>query len=404
MTYTAPAAIGKTHEKISDAKKSAQRFDYGREAIGDDRSDTYTEGFGEFLKEFRQRVNDGVDAGRRKGPLITVPNAETGLVPFDWTVQDQLGLKAASSPEPVREFRNIWFYSAPGSGASWWVGPSFQVGKWCWDVLGINHQPLGFPMGGYLGALGGDPGLSYNEVIEAEGAELERQLDINPHVQEALRRVNDGLSTDIEFWFSGYSQSADGMEDALVRLFGDGGKYAKLRSRINGVIQFGNPSKDKTGIARKKRPQWLLDLVRNITAKGDFYAEATDSIRPLFYAEVVRAETSLSFAGHILKIAVPVIFNFLGPLLGQGAITALGSLVQGALADANNREHEKVDDDLIALLSAKGIITNLGELLKLVASLGGLQAHAEYEWPPKPEFGNRTGVDVGREIVASFRR
>ena len=36
---------------------------------------------------------------------------------------------------------------------------------------------------------------------------------------------------------------------------GDGGKYQHLRSRINGVLQFGNPSKQGTGIARKPRPE-----------------------------------------------------------------------------------------------------------------------------------------------------
>jgi len=404
MAYVPPASIGATHEKISDAKRKAQNYEYGRRFIGDDRSDTYTEGFGEFLDEFRSRVNTEIDAGKRRGPRITAPNPETLLVPFDWTVQDQIGLKAASSPAAPPAFRNIWFFSAPGSGAAWWVGPSFETGRWCKDVLSINHQPIGFPMGGYLGLLGGDAGLSYNEVIEQEGLSLEYLLDSNEHVQKALADVNAGRPTDIEFWFSGYSQSADGMEDALVRLFGDGGKYAKLRDRINGTIQFGNPSKDKTGIARKKRPQWLLDKTNNITTKGDFYAEASDDIRPLFYAEIVRAETSLSFFGHVIKIVIPVLMNLLGGMFGL----SLGSLLTGgalgaAKKDADERDHEDVDDDLIALLSIKGILTNIPDLIGLIFALPGIVAHGEYHLP-KPEFGGLTGIDKGRGVVASFRR
>jgi hypothetical protein len=35
---------------------------------------------------------------------------------------------------------------------------------------------------GYLGLMGGDPGLSYDEVIAAEGARLEQELEDNPDI------------------------------------------------------------------------------------------------------------------------------------------------------------------------------------------------------------------------------
>ena len=410
MAYVAPHDIGSTHKKISDAKRELdRRFGYADGV--DDGTDLYTERLGQVLAEFRDRVNYDVSRGKRRPPMITVPDDESGLVPFDWTVQDQLGLLAQSSPPPLvpnPEFRNIWFFSAPGSGVPWWVGPSFEVGEWCKSVLNINHQPIGYPIGGYLGLMGGDPGLSYNEVIHEQYLSLKHLLDTNPHVQQALRNVRDGLPTDIEFWFSGYSQSADGMEDALELLFGDGGPYELLRDRINGVIQFGNPSKKGTGIARKVRPDWLYRLVKDITTKGDFYAEATDSIRPLFYAEIVRAETSLSFAGHIFKIAIPVLLNFFGPLFGMSVGPLLGGLLGGALKDADAHEHEAVDDALIELLSLKGILTNIPALIQLLGALPGIMTHGEYHLA-KPEFADRngvwrTGIDVGREIVAAFRR
>lgn len=406
MAYIPPHEIGSTHKNIPAAKSKLQRAYKSYSDGVDDGTNIYTERLGEVLLEFRRRVNIDVEAGKRRPPMITEPDAETGLVPFDWTVQDQLGLIAASSPAPVREFRNIWFYSAPGSGAPWWVGPSFQVGKWCEDVLKLNHQPIGYPIGGYLGLMGGDPGLSYNEVIESQYVELKRLLDTNPHVQEALHRVTTGGFTNIEFWFSGYSQSADGMEDALVKLFGDGGPYASLRSRINGVIQFGNPSKRDTGIARKKRPEWLYALVRNITTKGDFYAEAPDNIRPLFYAEIVRAESSLPFGVHVMMIALPVVLNFFGSIFGLGGLLGglFSSPVFGLLkGQADEAEHEEVDRKLIELLTLKGILSNIPALIGLLAALPGIQTHGEYHLP-KPEFNHRTGEDVGKEIVAAFRR
>ena len=290
--------------------------------------------------------------------------------------------------------RKIWIYTAPGSGAPWHLGPSFALGEWCKDVLKLNHQPIGYPIGGYLGLMGGDPGLSYNEVIHAQGMELERLLDTNPDINDPA----------LELWFSGYSQSADGMEDAVVRLFGDEGKYAHLRPRINGLLQFGNPSKEKTGIARKVRPQWLYALVRNITTKGDFYAEATDSIRPLFYAEIVRAETSMSFAGHIAKIVVPVLLNLFGSLLGLGAvINTTGGALGAAMADADQHEHEDVDRKLIELLSIKGVLSNIPALIQLIAALPGIVSHGEYHLP-KPEFQGRTGIQVAQDAIASFRR
>lgn len=396
MAYVAPSKVGDTHLNIPRAKQKLSGNSYGK-AIGLDRTDVWTPEFGAALLQYCLNVNAEIEKGKRGGPVLLIPPV------FDWRVQDQMGFLDEPTPPPVA-FRNIWIFTAPGSGAPWWVGPSFELGKWSADVLKLNHQPIGYPIGGYLGLMGGDPGLSYNEVIEAQGRELERLLDVSPHVQKALEDVRAGRPTDVEFWFSGYSQSADGMEDALVRLFGDGGKYERLRDRINGVIQFGNPSKEKTGIARKPRPPWLYARVRNVTTKGDFYAEATDSIRPLFYAEIVRAETSLSFAGHIAKIAVPVVLNFMGSLFGLSGLMQIGGSALGAaVKDAEEHAHEAVDDALIELLSIKGVLTNIPTLIGLLAALPGIVSHGEYHLP-KPEFQGRTGIQVACDIIAAFRR
>ena len=323
--------------------------------------------------------------------------------------------KGSSAPPVVAARRPIWIYTAPGSGGTWWQGPSFLLGERAKLVLSINHQPSGYPMGGYLGLLGGDPKYSYNEVIGFEGAELERLLDINPDVQAAMatRRNDPTARVAVELWFSGYSQSADGMEDAVSRLFGDGGKYSLIRDRLNKLVQFGNPSTKGTGIARKVRPDWLYSLVHNINYDNDFYAVAPDAIRPAFYRVIVEAEAELPFFVHVLQIAVPVILNnilpvfggFFGPL-GQLAVAASAGLgggnanVLGALmgqAGSGSGKDLDVHDDLIQMLSITGLIKNIPGLIQLVAALPGLQAHGGYDRDP-------VMMDRAYDVMAGFRR
>jgi hypothetical protein len=317
----------------------------------------------------------------------------------------------ATAPPVVEVRRPIWLYSAPGSGAPWNVGPSFDLGNRAQDVLHINHQPIGYPIGGYLGLMGGDPTYSYNDVIGFEGAELERLLSINPDVIEALRlrQSNPRAAVPLELWFSGYSQSADGLEDALVRLFGDGGRFAVLRDRINGVIQFGNPSTRGTGIARKVRPEWLYTLVHNVNYDNDFYAVATDEIRPAFYAIIIEADTELPFFVHVLKVAMGVILNtvpifggLLGPLAapllaGMTGLNGMLPLLTGLMGTANSTADEAVDKKLTDMLSATGLIKNIPGLIALVGALPGLQAHGGYASDP-------VMMQRAYDVIAGFRR
>lgn len=311
--------------------------------------------------------------------------------------------------------RKIWIYTAPGSGADWWVGPAFELGEWCKKVLKLNHQPIGYAKGGYLGLMGGPPDLSYLDVTASIGAELARLLRANPDVVEAMaaRRLDPNARVEVELWFSAYSQSADGIEDALEELFGDGGEFELIRDRINGVLQFGNPSKEKTGIARKTRAAWLRPLIRNITTKGDFYAEVADEIRPLFYEWFVRAETELPFVVYSAQIILPALLNLVAPFVGGLAsplagpvlagITGASASVLGTVIGGVLGAKEQPNPKLIELLSVRGVLTNIPQLVVLLAALPGLQAHGEYHLP-KAEFGNRTGIQVAYDMVAAFRR
>lgn len=313
--------------------------------------------------------------------------------------------KGGSVTPVVPTRRPIWIYTAPGSGAPGNVGPSFQLGERCKRELNINHQWIGYPIGGYLGFMGGPPDLSYLEVIDMLDREFERLLDLNPDVQRAMtaRRADPRARVDVELWVSGYSQSADGVRRSVKRLFSEGGKYYLIRDRINGIVNFGDPGTPGTGIARTVDPQWLNDLVTDINYANDFYAVAPDKIRPAMYGIIIQAEMELPFFVHVLRIAVPVIqkwasmvLPFVAPLLGGfgpllqmglGLIGGLNGLQSNPLlgqmiGQAGGTKDAQVDADLIALLEPMGLLANAGDLIGLVGALPGLQAHGGYEFDP----------------------
>lgn len=353
---------------------------------------------------------------------------------------DEAGYKwpGLANPPVVHQRRPIWFYSCPGSGADFWLGPSHDVGEMVCgrafnepnrQSLNINHQPVAFQKGGYLGLMGGDPKYSYLEVIADQKASIRWLLQNNPDVTKAMtaRRSNAGAVVDVELWFSGYSQSADGLCDAILDLFGEDGEFYLIRDRINGLICFGNPATPVTGIARKVFPAWLNRLVFNINTKDDFYAVATDDIRPAFYAEIIQAEMELPFFVHLLRIAVPIILKWaatlipiFGPLLGGfgpmvqlalgtlnglqglGNNPLLGNLLGQAGGGRDLATTKRIED----ILSPTGVFENIGGLIGLIGALPGLQSHGSYHaiMPPRPEFGNRVGTQVAYDKVANFHR
>lgn len=332
--------------------------------------------------------------------------------------QDLLDLKV------VVPYRPIWCYSAPGSGVPWNVGPPFDLGERCKLVLHLQHQPVGYPIGGYMGFMGGDPKYSYNDIIGMLKAELDRLLGINPDVIKALaaRRANPQAVVDVELWFFCYSQSADGMKRAVQALFGDGGPYALIRDRINGIIAWGDPSKPGTGIARLVYvpADWITALTHSITNESpakDFYAEAGDVIRPLFYEWIVKAATSLSFVEYSAKIVIPALLGLVAPFLGSGLTGLMSPLTVPILASTSGAPANMIstlvggvmgstdepDPALLKLLSLQGILTNLPALLGLLLAMQGIAVHGDY-YAPKPEFNGLSGFDVGFNLVAGFRR
>lgn len=345
----------------------------------------------------------------------------------------------------VLPHRPIWAYSAPGSGAPWSIGPSFDAGEWAKLVLNLNHQPVGYPIGGYMGLMGGDPGNSYLDIYNFYETEQLRLLSINPDFQASLakRQANPAAAlvngVDVELWFLGYSQSADFMVRFVSKHFGDAGQFAVLRDRINGLLLCGNPGRQPGvtkvgntpvgwGISRLTYPAWLNAITWSITVETpspDFYAACADEIRPLFYEWFIQAKTSLGFVVYCGQIIIPAILNLVAPFLKIGAVGAAGSalgplggaLITPILASASGGSASAIgsllggvmgsteapDPKLIQFLSVQGVLTNLPGLFTLLGDLGGVAAHGDY-YTPRAELGNRNGVQVACDAMAAFRR
>lgn len=428
MTWSPPQKVGDVDPTIPAAKAYLRtRFGYAKDL---DDTAVYTHRFGEVLKTFAPKRNKEIRDGH---PVYANDPFVREDAVYDWTVKTAVGVLPRKSP-PKRvppPWRPIFIFSAPGSGARNDVGPGNDVGERCRNELGINHVRLDFPMGGYLGLLGGDAGLSYIEVITAEGDDLERKIEWA--IAETKRRYPDNWAQVIEFWGTAYSQSADGMVKAFWRLFGDGGKYAHLRARINGLLMFGNPARQPGrtkignspkgwGIARDHIPDWLQALVIDICTEQDMYATTEDNtLLPLLYDWFVKAEMDLGFIAFSAGILIPVIASYLdiaGPLIGGlfgdagaqiiGLATGVAlpflrdALGSGAATDPALDEFRK---EFEATLSARGLLTPQGivKVFNSLKALTGLAAHGEY-WQPKPEFGGRWGIWAAFDYVAAFRR
>lgn len=362
-----------------------------------------------FVRELQRRLQVPIT-----GQFGDVEASRTG---YRW-----LGDTAPPADQPKLP---IWHYNAPGSGATTFQGPAFQTAARAEREFRHHNQPIGYPMGGYLGLMGGPPDLSYNDVIHALDVELERLLWSNPDVLDAMerRRLDATAAVAVELWFEAYSQSADGIRRSVNRLFGDGGPFAMLRDRINGLILFGDPGTPKTGISRLTYPAWLEALVREVNYSNDFYAIAPDNIRPAMFGIIVEAEMELPFFVHVLRLAARIIPDWLtflpiggmlgglGGLMGKGGpFGTLATLSVGAMTGlggnpalgqlmgmAGGGGDQEVDDKLYDLLKPTGILANIGGLIQLVGALPGLQAHGGYEFDPAM-------MDRAFDVIARFRR
>lgn len=356
---------------------------------------------------------------RRTRQLATLPQDQWGVV----SDKDLSDLKI------VLQHRPISCYSAPGSGVPGFIGPPYDLGEWCRAMLNLNHIWLDYPIGGYMGLMGGDPKFSYDDIIGFEADTLARNLGNDADLQAAMRarRIDPHAPVAWEGWFFGYSQSADGMKRAVAALFGPGGTYELVRDRINGIIVFGDPTTPGTGIARLvwTSPPWIDAITHVINNPKDFYGIATDRIRPLMYEWFTKAEAELPFVIYSAQIVIPAMLGIIAPFMSAlplGGLTSalaipllagqtgLGVETLAPIIGGITTAKTAPNPDLIKLLSVQGLLTSFPDLLALITALPGLQAHGDY-YAPHAEFadasrgwGPRSGIQVAFDTVAGFRR
>ena len=441
-TWAAASKPGDSAPEIPAAKKILEHVASTYAKGVDDGTPFYTERFGQVLREYGTRVNASIAKGTRATPKIPTPGV------FDWATKVQLGIipRAASpAPAPVK-LGHRHFLSSPGSGADWWIGPSFEVGERLKKEAGVQHWPLGYPKGGYAGLMGGDPGQSYIETIQLEDAELERRIEVDVLTQYGIFcagravTVEDVKKLPSSFGIipSGYSQSADGIIRACARLFGAGGRFELLRPFLRAILCFGNPARQGgptrygrnpvgKGISGFVAEPWLAALIVDIITESpmapDFYACCTSKIARSAYTVVVHAEIGIDFVVYLSKIIIPAMLRILtGGLAGGGAAGGgiLGGILGGVVGNAavpliasvsgmapslltpivagSMGAGDEPPQELLDMLSVQGLLTSMPELLGLLLALPGIQTHGEYHLP-KPEFGGRTGIDVGFDQI-----
>lgn len=461
MAWAPPSKVGDVDASIAAAKVILEHVAASYAKGVDDGTPFYTERFGTVIVDYSKRVNTSIAKGTRQGPTIPTPGV------FDWATKTQLGiLPRANTPAPPAAVKvtDTHFISSPGSGADWWVGPSYEVGKFL-ETRGVQHWPLGYPKGGYFGLMGGDSAQSYIDTIRLEDVEQERRIREDILARYGVKVAAGEFVTDehvarlpaaLKIIVSGYSQSADGIIRSIARLFGDGGVFAKLRKFLKAILVFGNPARQGgatrygrtpkgTGISGYVAPAWLTPLIADVVTETpmapDFYACCTSKIARMAYEVVIHAETETPFVVYLAKIAIPAMLNLLsgglaggagggllggilgggggllGGLLGGGAGGGilggvLGNAAVPMLAGATGMSGsaltplvgmafgggDEPPQELVNMLSLQGLLTNLPELIALLLALPGIQTHGEYHLP-KDEFGGRTGIQVGCDLM-----
>lgn len=179
MAYQAPRNVGDTHPLIPAAKRKLAGNSYGK-AIGDDRSDVYTEAFGAALIQYGKNVHDLVLAGRRPGPDVNVEGI------FDWAIQRQMELTAPPAPPAPPRDRAL-AYVWRGTGGIIGQDLVSLVCQGVADLVDEVNPPWAATMGGIpVGVAGGigDPSVRLSRT---------RNIAVRqPLRAETARRVDPG--------------------------------------------------------------------------------------------------------------------------------------------------------------------------------------------------------------------
>lgn len=289
----------------------------------------------------------------------------------------------------------IRILTAAGTWAPWGVGYPADVGRALhteWDAVfaelmgetetPFKWRPIGYPAVGFLNP---DPKTSYNESVAigvVEGLQIlaEEFGPLPPviYLDDDLDDLELDELTVLEADGVGYSQGAEVIIRIAIEL-------ARRGLRFRRIVNFGSPCRVPgptlvgnnpagSGISRLYPPKCLwrtiCDIVRD---KGEMYGCAKDNTYLAdFYGLFVQAEVSIPFATAALQWAMPYVAGGLGAVMSGNPF------------------------GVIKIIDLPKAIATAGQLIDFAST----QAHTSYHLPA-PEFGGRTGIQVGVDFLAA---
>ncbi|MCT7373388.1 hypothetical protein [Mycolicibacterium llatzerense] len=177
MAWAPPAKIGDRDPSVALAKAKLARFEYGHDL---DRSDLYTDAFGQALKLFQLYRNREIERGTKTGPTM----AKSGVL--DWATKRQLGMLDAP-PAPVRGPRHpAWVWR--GTGGIPGLDYTSKVCQANADLVEEINTPWSATMGGIpVGTAGHlwDPSMwrGARQAFEDFKVDFLRRRSINPLIR-----------------------------------------------------------------------------------------------------------------------------------------------------------------------------------------------------------------------------
>lgn len=324
-TWKPAQKVGDTDPDIPAAKQKLAGNSYGK-AIGQDRSDVYTEAFGNALKTYGANVHADVLRGVRPAPDVNVVGE------FDWAIKKQMQI-GKYKPVVVPKWPRIPTYVFRGTGGIIGIDICSRVCQRLGDLVEEINTPWAATMGGIpVGATQGGVGAPsmwsgiQDGLIAAQNDFLAR-VKVNPKLKVGVIGYSAGAILAMLFrqWILDNFP-----ENYLCSVtFGD-------PTRPTGGGFFGRPAPWGDGIAdftigdpRDYRHAWLThekDMFAQVP--GGMVGDIMDDV----YAEVARfAFTDLmAFAGRMLT-TIPKVAEKAGISI-TGALASLAGGLPGIFA------------------------------------------------------------------------
>lgn len=387
MAYQAPRKAGDRHPLIPKAKQKLAGNSYGK-AIGDDRSDVYTEAFGAALVQYGKNVHEAVLAGRRRAPDVNVAGV------FDWAIQDQMEIAPAPAALPAKPKDRALAYVWRGTGGVEGQDLVSLVCQGAADLVEEVNPPWAATMGGIpVGTAGGIGDPSMWSAVQATVAWTQQDFIARQKVNPKIRVVIGGYSAGaiaagifrawlLEHFPDNYLCSFSFGDP--TRPFG-GGFYGRLPAWGRGIstIQYGDP--------RDTRHCWLAhedDIYTQVPGgvAGDIMDDVYEEVTRFAFADILqvamRMMAALPAIAQKAGISLPAAF---GALAG-GPIGLIGFALPLLMSSIGGFVTQGQDVDKLTGTPAAAAAAMIGLKFLFAGTGPHIRYHIDEAWPGGPTF------------------